>query len=153
MNLTNVIIGILLSALAVGISVTFYGSVFSEGSAQATASKLASQGQQIVDSASTFAAMNAGQRPADMDDLLEGGVFLSAAPTTGIESVVWEYNAANHMAVTTTGISDTVCQKAYENAGGMDEEATYPADLAAARSGDFMYGCFGTGSDRAFFHK
>jgi hypothetical protein len=159
MSLPSIIIGILLSAVAIGIGVSYFGDTYSEGSAMAAASTLASQGQQINEAADTFAAKNSGAQPTGMTDLTTDSEYLSSDPSTGIDNVTWTYGSIGTgsvmVALTTDGVPDAVCTKAMENAGFATDVAAgdIPADADAALTSGELYGCYAGTTDNFFFAR
>ena len=65
MNIPSVIIGIILSALAVGIGASFYGDFFSDGSTRAISATASNEAQQILNSVDLYKTRNNGQAPVN----------------------------------------------------------------------------------------
>ena len=154
MNLPSVIIGIILSALAVGIGAIYYGDAFTDGAASATAATLASQGGQISDAVDTFRAQNAGQEPADMTALIDGN-YLESIPSVAISGTnEWNLSTVNgednKPTLALEGDASTVCEEA-QNAAGHDTPATFATDTSSV--GNELYGCAGADNSNLTFYR
>ena len=65
MNIPGVIIGIILSVLALAIGVMMFGDFFDSGSSKAIGAQASNEAQQIVNSVNLYKSFNDGQLPVD----------------------------------------------------------------------------------------
>ena len=165
MNLPSVIIGIILSALAVGIGAVYYGDAFTDGSASATAATLSSQAAQINDAVDTYRAENAGQNPADIATLISDG-YLESMPKTSIADGDWALATVNgnDQGVTQplTGDASNVCEEAQDAAGhanpdtfvtGLNVSPFQDGESTPNDKSNFLYGCTDGGASSYTFYR
>jgi hypothetical protein len=109
-NLIIVIISIALGAVVTLASVSYLGDAFSEGSAQAKANEVLTQGQQIMAAVDLYRAKTGGT-PADMDALVTD--YLKSAPAD------WTLtNTTGDISLTFTVATDDICTAINDGVGG-----------------------------------
>jgi hypothetical protein len=109
-NLIIVIISIALGAVVTLASVSYLGDAFSEGSAQAKANEVLTQGQQIMAAVDLYRAKTGGA-PADMAALVSD--YLKSAPAD------WTLaNNSGDISLTFTVGSAEICTAINEGVGG-----------------------------------
>ena len=169
-NLIVAVISIALIAAMAAASIFYGGSAFGSGTAQAQASTLVNNGQQISGAQQLYMIDNSGNRAATIGGLTPQ--YLQALPTapsnsTGASSAdtgAWEISADGTFAYiplntahagANTSPADTVCQEIVAQGGALLDAAA--TTLAAAsvlgtgageiNLGDDQFGCVVDGAD------
>jgi hypothetical protein len=134
----------LVAALAIA-SVYYGGNAFTQGSAQAQASTIINQAQQIGAGVTLFENNNGGSAPASVSALTP--TYLQAVPTPP-ESAYGSYTLATNATQVTVGVSSTnVCLSILQSA---DPSAT---TISAIASAGLQYQCYGSASPYTFVYN
>jgi hypothetical protein len=128
----------LVAALALA-TIYYGGNAFNRGSAEAKASQLINEGQQI----NGAVTMDKADKTANVAGAIDITATTTVADLVGAKYLAqspagWALDGTNSLATVVSSSTD-VCDKVNSKAG----LATRPADLAAAKSATVMYGCFG----------
>lgn len=146
-NLIVAVISIALIAAMAAASIFYGGAAFSSGTAQAQATTLINNGQQIGGAQQLHMIDNSGNR-ASVVATLQSGLYLQAVPTppsvAGGFAAPWEIADAGKIAVitfSTRAVADSICDEVLAQ-GGLDVVAGAGATPIATDLGTAQYGCF-----------
>ncbi len=119
-SLIITIISIALVAALAAASLYYGGDAFNSGSAEANASTLVNQGQQLLGAVELYKAQNGGTAPATYADLTGEG-FLQSMPTfsESIASDTWadEIESGAVVGFSVSGVNDAVCDEIEDQYG------------------------------------
>jgi hypothetical protein len=158
-NLIVAVISIALIAAMAAASIFYGGSAFSSGTAQAQATTLINNGQQIGGAQQLYMIDNSGNR-AEALSTLTSGAYLQAAPTPpsvagGFVAPEWAINDDGKIATiafTNPGgnnsVSATICKELFNQGGAtgtVPETGIKAGAPTAALLGTDQFGCFSDG--------
>lgn len=157
-NLIVAVISIALIAAMAAASIFYGGEAFSESTAQAQASTLVNNGQQISGAQQLYMIDNSGVRAAAMTDLTTNN-YLQAVPTppaSVVDTGTWAIAGAGELAVIdlVAANATAVCASIAEQGGlGSGTVASAGAPAASDLTGDAQFGCLTDGADLIFAYK
>jgi hypothetical protein len=159
-NLIVAVISIALIAAMAAASIFYGGSAFSSGTAQAQATTLINNGQQIGGAQQLYMIDNSGNRAVALSTLTVVGGYLQAAPTPpsvagGFVAPEWAINDDGKIATiafTNPGgdnsVSATICKELFNQGGAtgtVPETGITTGAPTAASLGTDQFGCFSDG--------
>lgn len=157
-NLIVAVISIALIAAMAAASIFYGGEAFSESTAQAQASTLVNNGQQISGAQQLYMIDNSGVRAAAIADLTTNN-YLQAIPTppaSVVDAGTWEIAGAGELAVIdlVAANATAVCASIGEQGGLATGTVTAAgAPVASDLTGDAQFGCLTDGGGLIFAYK
>jgi hypothetical protein len=145
MSLPSIIIGILLSAVALGIGATFWGDTFNEGAAAANASELLKQSEEIKESLALYRVKNKGTFPTMEDGSGNTVIDLQVLVDQDyLKQIPEQWQASGQVSLTETDsekVNDMTCLYVNRNAGYESETVPSCSALPSALTGSSFYCC------------
>lgn len=147
-NLIVAVISIALIAAMAAASIFYGGAAFSSGTAQAQATTLINNGQQVSGAQQLYMIDNSGNRATTLATLTTGG-YLQAVPTPpsvagGFTAPGWAIDDDGRVAVITfetRAVANSICSEVASQ-GGIDVTAAAGATPVVGDLGTSQYGCF-----------
>lgn len=155
-NLIVAVISIALIAAMAAASIFYGGSAFSSGTAQAAATTLINNGQQISGAQQLHMIDKSGNRAVAIGELTLDGQYLQAVPTPpSMADGAWDVDASGLTAsvVLTALEAPTVCEEVFNQGGvdGVEEDAAF-TDIATSLELE-QFGCFTDAGEVTFVYK
>lgn len=161
-NLIVAVISIALIAAMAAASIFYGGEAFSESTAQAQASTLVNNGQQISGAQQLHMIDNSGNRAAAVATLISGN-YLQAIPTPPASAVdaadAWELADSGQLAFIdlVDANAATVCASIAEQgglaSGALAATATPTVAELETADANAQFGCMNNGADYVFVYK